>query len=97
MTSPEGEKFCGLWELSAVDRPTRLEFRDYFADEDLKVVESMPGSSCVYRFEATETGTRATCESVFDSVEGLRTVLEVGVIEGSTGAITQIDDLLARD
>ena len=97
MTSPEGEKFCGLWELTAVDRPTRLEFRDYFADEDFTVVESMPGSSCVYRFEATETGTRATYESIFDSVEGLRTVLEMGVIEGSTGAINQIDDLLARD
>lgn len=96
MTSPEGEKFCGLWELTAVDRPTRLEFRDYFADEDFTVVESMPGSSCIYRFETTETGTRATYESVFDSAEGLRTVLEMGVIEGSTGAINQIDDLLAR-
>lgn len=81
---------------AAVDRLIRLEFRDYFAEEDFKVVESMPGSSRVYRFEATETGTRATYESVFDSVEGLRTVLEMGVIEVSTGAITQIDEPLAR-
>ncbi|WP_167199847.1 SRPBCC family protein [Brevibacterium pigmentatum] len=96
MTSPEGERFCGLWEVTAVDRFTRLEFRDYFADEDFTIVESMPGSSCVYTFEATETGTRATYESVFDSVEGLRTVIEMGVVEGSTGAINQIDGLLAR-
>ncbi|WP_152347062.1 SRPBCC family protein [Brevibacterium sp. CFH 10365] len=96
MTSPEGEKFRGLWEMISAERPQRLEFRDYFADEDFTVVESMPGSRCVYTFEATETGTRATYESVFDSVEGLRTVLEMGVIEGSTGAINQIDGLLAR-
>ena len=96
MTSPEGEKFCGLWELTAVDRPTRLEFRDYFADEDFTIVDSMPGSRCVYTFEATENGTRATYESIFESVEGLRTVIEMGAIEGTTGALNQIDELLAR-
>ena len=41
-------------------------------------------------------GTKAVCTSVFDSVEGLRTVLEMGVVEGATEAIGQIDDLLAR-
>ena len=56
----------------------------------------MPGNSRIYRFETTETGTRATYEPVFDSVEGLRTVLEMGVIEVLTGAITQIDEPLAR-
>lgn len=96
MTSPEGEKFCGLWELTVVEREKRLEFRDCFADEDFSVIESMPASSCVYTFDAIAGGTRVTYESVFDSVEGLRAVLEMGVIEGSTGAINQIDGLLAR-
>ena len=95
MTSPEGEKFCGLWEVTAVDHPTRLEFRDYFADENFAIVESMPGSRCVYSFEATENGTRATYESIFDSVEALRTVVEMGAVEGTTGALNQIDELLA--
>lgn len=96
MTSPEGEKYCGLWEIVSVDRPRRLEFRDYFADEDFQIAESMPGSTCVYTFTSADTGTRATYESVFESADGLRQVLEMGVVEGSTGAINQIDDLLAR-
>ncbi|MCD1286655.1 SRPBCC family protein [Brevibacterium sp. GP-SGM9] len=96
MTSPEGEKYCGLWEVVSADRPRRLEFRDYFADENFQVVESMPGSTCIYTFAPTETGTRATYESIFESADGLKTVLEMGVIEGSTGAINQVDELLAR-
>nr|WP_257908714.1 SRPBCC domain-containing protein [Janibacter limosus] len=34
MTSPEGEKFPGGWEVIAVDAPHRLELRDFFADAD---------------------------------------------------------------
>lgn len=96
MTSPEGEKFRGLWEIVSADRPNRLEFRDYFADESFQAVESMPGSTNIYTFAASEGGTTVTYESVFDTAEGLKTVLEMGVVEGSTGAINQIDELLAK-
>ena len=95
MTSPEGEKFCGFWEVSAVEAPRRLAFHDYFADEDFNAIESMPGSSSVFTFIAVDFGTRVTYETTFESLEGLKTVLDMGVIEGSTGAINQIDDLLA--
>lgn len=96
MTSPEGEKFCGLWEISSVEEPSRLVFRDYFADEDFSAVESMPGSTNTYAFAEVAAGTRVTYESTFESLDGLKTVLEMGVVEGSTGAINQIDELLAR-
>ncbi|MGO3022268.1 MAG: SRPBCC family protein [Brevibacterium sp.] len=96
MTSPEGQKFRGLWEIVSADRPNRLEFRDYFADESFQAVESMPGSTNIYTFAASEGGTTATYESVFDTAEGLKTVLEMGVVEGSAGAINQIDELLAK-
>ena len=49
----------------------------------------------VFAFDATETGTRATYTSVYDTAEGLQQVLEMGVEEGATSAINQIDDLLA--
>ena len=96
MSGPEGEKYCGLWEISAIEEPSRLVFRDYFADEDFNPLDSMPGSTNTYTFTAIDGGTRVTYESTFDSIEGLRTVLEMGVVEGATGAINQIDDLLAR-
>lgn len=95
MTSPEGEKFGGWWEITAIDAPNGFEFDDGFADADLKPVDSMPVSHNVYTFITTETGTKATYVSTFETAEGLQKVLDMGVIEGSTGAINQIDEFLA--
>ncbi|GAA0034242.1 MULTISPECIES: SRPBCC family protein [Brevibacterium] len=96
MTSPEGERYYGLWEVTAVDAPHSFEFTDWFADESFTIDENLPGSTNTYTFTPDGDGTKAVCTSVFDSVEGLRTVLEMGVVEGATEAIGQIDDLLAR-
>ncbi|MDN6124437.1 MAG: SRPBCC domain-containing protein [Brevibacterium sp.] len=97
MTSPEGEKFHGLWEVSEVEAPSRFVFRDYFAAADFNADESMPGSSSVYTFRGVEGGTQVTYESTFDSLEGLKTVLDMGMVEGATSAMSQIDDLLAEE
>lgn len=95
MTSPEGEKFGGWWEITAIDAPNGFEFNDGFADEDLKPVESMPVSHNVYSFSATESGTKATYVSTYDTAEALQKVLDMGVIEGASLAINQIDAFLA--
>jgi len=52
-------------------------------------------SKNTYSFEAIDGGTRATFTSAYDSAEGLQQVLEMGVVEGATLAINQIDDLVA--
>ena len=95
MTGPEGEKFGGWWEIIAVDAPHGFEFNDGFADDDLKPVESMPVSHNLYTFTATEAGTRATYVSTYDTAEALQKVLDMGVIEGASLAINQIDAFLA--
>jgi uncharacterized protein YndB with AHSA1/START domain len=96
MTSPEGEKYYGWWKVTAVDEPSRFEFEDGFASDDtFAPAEGMPVSQCVYTFEATGDGTRATFTSVYETVEGLQKVLDMGVIEGASSAINQIDDLVA--
>ncbi len=95
MTGPDGEKFPGWWEITAVDEPTSFSFRDGFATEDFTPVPDMPVSECTYRFTATETGTRAVYTSSYASAEALQQVLDMGAVEGSRGAIDQIDALLA--
>lgn len=95
MTSPEGEKFGGYWDVESVDAPHGFSFRDGFADADLNPVPSMPTSHAVYRFEATDGGTRAVYTSTYDSAEALQKVLDMGMEEGATLAINQIDDHLA--
>ena len=95
MTGPEGEKYYGYWEVTAVDEPNGFEFDDGFADENFNTVESLPVSHNTYTFTESGGRTTATFVSAYETAEGLQKVLEMGVVEGATGAINQIDTLLA--
>ena len=97
MTSPEGEKFAGYWDITSVEEPRRFTFLDGFAHEDLSPNPDLPVSENVYTFEAVERGTRAVYTGVYATAEGLQTVLDMGVEEGATSAINQIDAFLAED
>jgi uncharacterized protein YndB with AHSA1/START domain len=95
MTGPEGEKYAGWWQITAVDEPDSFEFDDGFADEDFNPKPELPVSHNVYAFRAADGGTLATFVSSFDTAEGLQQVLEMGMEEGATLAINQIDAFLA--
>lgn len=94
MTGPDGEKFAGYWNIISVDEPTGFRFSDGFADADFNPIESMPESTNTYSFDEKDGTTIATYVAVFESVEGLQKVLDMGIVEGSTASINQIDDLL---
>jgi uncharacterized protein YndB with AHSA1/START domain len=95
MTGPEGDKHAGWWEITAVDAPHRLEFDDGFADMDFKPLPDMPVSKNEFTFEEYDGRTRAVYVSTYASAEALQQVLDMGVVEGASSAINQIDDLLA--
>ncbi len=95
MTGPDGES-SGAWRrVYKVDEPRSFTIEDGFADDDLNPIDTMPVSRSVYAFEAIDGGTRATFTSVYETAEGLQQVLDMGMEEGATLAINQIDDLLA--
>lgn len=95
MTGPEGEKYAGYWEVTAVDEPSSFSFLDGFADEEFNPKPEMPVSKNVYTFVEHNGGTRAVCVSTYESAEALQQVLEMGVLEGASEAINQIDALVA--
>ncbi len=95
MTGPEGEKFCGYWRVTEVSEPDFFAFADGFADEQFNPNTDLPESQNVYSFAPHEGGTRATFVATYPSAEGLQQVLDMGMIEGATAAIGQIDELLA--
>lgn len=96
MTSPEGERFAGYWDVTGVDAPTRFTFRDGFAGADLEPNPDLPVSENVYVFESTGGGTTAVFTSTYASAEALQTVLDMGMEEGARSAINQIDGFLAQ-
>ena len=95
MTGPEGDRHAGWWEVTAVDKPNSFEFDDGFADLEFNPNPTLPVSHNVYRFEPYDGGTRATYLSRYESAEALQQVIDMGVEEGATEAINQIDGVVA--
>lgn len=95
MTSPDGDKYAGYWKITAVDEPRSFAFEDGFADSDFNPNPDMPVSMNVYTFTEHDGGTRAIYLATYQSAAGLHKVLEMGVVEGASAAINQIDDLVA--
>jgi uncharacterized protein YndB with AHSA1/START domain len=96
MTSPAGDRFHAYWTIVDVAAPGAFSFLDGFArDESFTPDESMPEGHNSYTFTTTDGGTRATFVTTYADAESLQKVLDVGVVEGSTLAINQIDGLLA--
>lgn len=95
MTSPEGDKYAGYWQITAVDAPHSFTFRDGFADADFNPNPHLPVSVNHYSFTEHDGGTRAVYHATYDSAADLEKVLEMGIVEGASSALNQIDDLVA--
>jgi len=95
MTGPEGETSRGFWEFVSVDAPHSFEVRDGFANPDGTPNTEMPSMSMVYTFEQTESGSRVTTTTSFGSLEQLEELIGMGMQEGMTSAMGQMDAVLA--
>jgi uncharacterized protein YndB with AHSA1/START domain len=95
MTGPEGEKSRGWWRFLSLDEPRLLEFEDGFSDESGVPNDKMPTVRARVELEETATGTRMTVTSRFATLEEMEKLVRMGMVEGITVAMGQIDGLLA--
>lgn len=95
MTGPDGSKAHGWWEFVAVDAPRSLTLDDGFADDTGRPTDSMPTTRMVMRLEEIPGGTRMTITSTFPTLEALEQLVGMGMLEGMTLALGQIDAILA--
>ncbi len=95
LPGPEGDRHAGYWNVTAVDQPRSFTFEDGFADLDFNPTPELPVSRNVFTFTEHDGGTRATYVTSYESAEALKQVLDMGVVEGATSAINQIDALVA--
>jgi uncharacterized protein YndB with AHSA1/START domain len=94
MTGPDGETPHGWWRVTSVDPPTSLEFVDGFADADGTPVADMPTSTVRVQMTEHDGGTRMELRSVFDSREHMEQLIAMGMEEGLTQAVGQMDAVL---
>ena len=94
MTGPNGEKSRGWWQFLSIDEPRSLEFEDGFCGEGDEPAEGMPVTRARVDLEPAGGGTRMTVRSSYASREQMQQVLDMGVVEGMSSAMAQIDDVL---
>lgn len=95
MTGPDGDKPHGWWRILSVEAPRRLEFEDGFADDAGQPNPDMPTMTMRVSLDETATGTvRMVIETAFPSRESMEQLVAMGMEEGMTAAVGQIDDLL---
>lgn len=95
MTGPEGDTHGGYWEWVAVDALHCFEVIDGFTNDDGSPNTDMPTMRVSFAFVGTDTGSRLTTVTSFNSVDQLQQLLEMGMEEGTRQAMAQIDDVLA--
>ncbi|WP_314853785.1 SRPBCC family protein [uncultured Microbacterium sp.] len=94
MTSPQGQRSGGSWEVLSVDEGRSFEVNDSFVGDDGEKLEGFPSMRMVFSFEPTDAGSRLTNTTYFTSAEALEQVVALGAIEGSRMAMNQLDVVL---
>jgi uncharacterized protein YndB with AHSA1/START domain len=98
MTGPEGQQPKGYWEVDEVQPPNRLVFRLGFANEDGTPNTAFLESTGRVTIQDIGDGrTRMSIESEFPTVEAMEQILAMGMEEGLTEAVGQIDAIVAED
>jgi uncharacterized protein YndB with AHSA1/START domain len=96
MTSPEGDKYHGLWEIVVAEAPRRLELIDCFADDSGAKNEELPATRMTVSLaERDGGGTVMTMHSQFASIEAMEQLVNMGMEEGLQQALAQIEAILA--
>ncbi len=97
MTGPEGDQPRGYWDVVEVDPPSRLVFRDGFADADGSPSEDLPPNEARVTIADIGNGrAQMSIQSTFRDVAAMEQVLAMGMEDGLKQAIGQIDAILAE-
>jgi uncharacterized protein YndB with AHSA1/START domain len=94
MTGPSGDKPHGWWRIDAIEKPSLLEFANGLAGDDGEPTPGVEPMAGHVTFEAVGGGTRMTTVTHFVDVKQMETMLGMGMQEGLTQAVGQIDALL---
>lgn len=92
----EGDESWGIATYKEIDRPEKLVYRDHFSDEDGNINEEMPGMLITVQFIDEGGKTRLESTTLFDSEETLKSIVEMGVVEGMTSTLDRLEVFLKK-
>ena len=95
MTGPNSEKTHGWWLVRSVDAPHHIEFENGFAKANGAKDPNFPTMDFRIALRSRETGgTSMTIETIFASLEEMETIMSMGMEEGMSAAVAQMDAIL---
>jgi uncharacterized protein YndB with AHSA1/START domain len=94
LTGPGGERHSGFWQMRAIDKPIRIVFANGLAGAEGEPDPAVPAMDGFVNFEANAAGTRMTAVTQFVDTPQMEMMLGMGMAEGMSQAIGQIDSLL---
>jgi uncharacterized protein YndB with AHSA1/START domain len=98
MTGPDGDQPKGYWEIVEVAPPHRLVFLDGFANDDGSPNTDLPVNTASVTIQEIDAGrTRMSIQSNYPSTAAMEQNLAMGMEQGLTQAVGQIDAILAED
>ena len=97
MSGPDGvDRFDGTWTVVEVDAPTRLVVEDAVIDDDGTPGDGNSMTRMEIDIEVVGDRTQMVLTTHFDSLDGMERAVAMGVVEGMTSCMSQIDALLAE-
>ena len=95
MQGPEGDTNGGYWEWLTVEPLESFEVRDGFTTPDGEPNPELPSMHMRFVFEGTDTGSRVTTITSFDSLANFEQLLQMGMEQGLREAMGQMDEVLS--
>lgn len=90
-----GMESWGKAVYGAIEAPERYAYTDYFSDADGNVNADLPATEAVNEFIDLGGRTKVISTSTYVSPEALKTVLDMGMLEGVTQTWDRLEEHLA--
>ncbi|MFZ1559611.1 MAG: SRPBCC domain-containing protein [Saprospiraceae bacterium] len=95
MLSPQGEKHFCLFDYTVIRQKEYFSGIDAFCDENAVISNIKPRVNWSSSFKENESTTLVTIDLIFDTLEDLETIIQMGFKEGFTAGLENLDQYIA--
>jgi uncharacterized protein YndB with AHSA1/START domain len=79
-----------------IETPRKIDYTDWFSDKDANVNKDMPSTEVSVELVPMGEKTKLVSRATYASPEGLKTVMDMGMMEGISQTWDRLDEHLAK-